>query len=99
MPDLYIIATRVAKPDQADRLRQMLTEGAAAFREEDGCLHYDVQEDMNQPGRFMTYERWRDRAAGDAHMATPLINSLLPQRPEILGAEFTQDFLQPVSLS
>ena len=67
----------------------MLTEGAAQFWQEDGCICYDVQEDMNQPGRFMIYECWRDRAAADAHMATPLMNSLLPQLPEILGAEFT----------
>ena len=99
MSDLHIIATLVAKPDQADRLRQMLTEGAAQFRQEDGCISYDVQEDMNQPGRFKTYERWRDRAAADAHMATPLMNSLLAQPPDILGTEFTHEFLQPVRLS
>ena len=99
MSDLYVIATLVAKPDQADRLRRMLTEGAAAFRQEDGCISYDVHEDVNQPGGFRTHERWRDRAAADAHMATPLMNSLLPQLPEILGADFTQDVLTPVSLS
>ena len=96
MSDLTVIATLVAKPDQADRLRQMLADNIAAFRAEDGCVSYEVHEDANQPGRFMTVERWRDREAADAHMATPLMQGLLPQLPDILGAPFTQDFLRRI---
>ncbi|MBU2358172.1 MAG: antibiotic biosynthesis monooxygenase [Alphaproteobacteria bacterium] len=96
MSDLYIVATLVAKPDQADRLREMLTGAAPDFRAEDGCMGYTVLEDAGRPGRFMTYERWRDRAAADAHMQTPLMGTLLPQLPDILAEEFKQDFLNPV---
>ena len=93
MSDLYVIATLVARPDKADRLREMLTDALDRFRAEDGCLLYEAHEDADRPGRFLTYERWRDRAALDAHMRTPLMQSLAPELAEVLAEELRQDFL------
>lgn len=93
MSDLYIIATMVSRGDKADALREVLLPATEAFRQEDGCLAYTLLEDQKQPGRFMTYERWRDRAALEAHMHSPTMAKLAPSLPDLLGEELRQDFL------
>lgn len=93
MSDLYIIATMVSRDGKADALREALLPATKAFREEDGCLGYTLLEDQKQPGRFMTYERWRDADALKAHMQSPAMEKLKPSLPELLGEELHQDFL------
>ncbi|MCU1374515.1 MAG: antibiotic biosynthesis monooxygenase [Actinomycetia bacterium] len=48
----------------AGRLDMMRTS-----RAEDGCLEYTFAADLLEPGRVILSERWRDRAALDAHLA------------------------------
>ena len=43
----------------------------AASRAEDGCLAYNYAQDVLDPCVIHISERWRDRAALDAHFATP----------------------------
>ena len=94
MSDLYIVATLVSKADKVDELRQALVSAVTAFRQEDGCLSYTLLEDQKQVGRFVTYERWRDQAALDAHMQSPTMQKMQPLLPELLGQQMTQDFLR-----
>ena len=82
---LFVVATIVAKPDKADGLRTLLEQAVAAFRKEDGCLHYTLYEDLKQPGRFVTHESWRDEAALDAHMRSPTMVAAGPQLPDLLA--------------
>jgi quinol monooxygenase YgiN len=42
----------------------------AASRDEAGCLGYGYAEDVLEPGLIHVTERWTDRAALDAHVAT-----------------------------
>jgi quinol monooxygenase YgiN len=93
MSDLYVVATMVSREGMADALRDALLPATEAFRQEDGCLSYALLEDRDRPGRFMTFERWRDRAALDAHMTSPAMKALAPRIPELLGEELKQDFL------
>lgn len=93
MSDLYVIATMTAKPDKADALRTALLPAVEAFCQEDGCFAYTLLEDRRRPGRFVTYERWRDSAALDAHMTSPTMRDLSPLLPELLAEDMTQDFL------
>ncbi|GGH17822.1 Quinol monooxygenase YgiN [Cribrihabitans marinus] len=40
-------------------------------RREDGCLTYEFAQVIGTETRFRIYEEWRDRAALEAHFATP----------------------------
>ena len=82
---LFVVATIVAKPDQADAMRALLLPAVEAFRKEDGCISYLLYEDANQAGRFVTYETWRDQAALDAHMVSPTMQAAGPQLPALLA--------------
>ena len=43
----------------------------AASQAEDGCFEYAYSQDLTDPGMIRVTERWRDRAALDAHFQTP----------------------------
>ena len=42
-----------------------------ASRAEDGCLDYTFARDLADPNVLVLFERWRDREALAAHMASP----------------------------
>jgi quinol monooxygenase YgiN len=94
---LYVIAELVAKPGSADALRDLLVPFVAKARAEPGCQHYTLLEVQSEPGRFLTYEIWTDRAALDAHMTTPQIKALGPKLGPVLAKPLTQTFLNAVS--
>ena len=91
---LFVIAEIVSKPDTADQLRALLVPFAAASGKEPGCLQYTLMEDEDQPGRFLTFERWTSRDVLDAHMKTPEIGALVPKLEAVLAKPFTQIFLR-----
>jgi quinol monooxygenase YgiN len=95
--DLYVSAELVSKPEEADALRKLMVDFVAGARKEPGCKHYSLLEDQKRPGRFVTFERWTDQAALDAHMKTPAIEAIVPKLGPILAQPFTQQFLSMVS--
>ena len=72
---LIVIATIVAKPDQADSLRTVLVKFAASTRREKGCVSYTLYEDEQRRGRFYTYEAWTEQGALTAHMTSPAMQA------------------------
>jgi quinol monooxygenase YgiN len=77
--DYYVIAEIVAKPGSADALRALLVPFAEKSRDEPGCKLYTLLEVESEPGRFLTYERWTDKAALQVHMTTPHIKEIVPK--------------------
>ena len=60
---------------------------------EPGCLKYVLMEVIAEPGRFLTYERWTNKAALDTHMVTPDIKEIVPKLQPILAKPVSQIFL------
>ena len=67
----FVIAEIVSKKDKADELRALMVPFAEIAAKEPGCLTYTLLEVIGEPGRILTFERWKDKAALDAHMVTP----------------------------
>lgn len=95
---LYVIAELVAKPEKADDLRKLMVAFVDKARTEPGCEHYTLLEVESEPGRFLTFETWADKAALDAHMVTPHIKEIIPKLGDLLGKPFTQTFLKALSV-
>jgi quinol monooxygenase YgiN len=95
--DYHVIAEIVAKPGSADALRALLVPFAEKSRNEPGCKLYTLLEVESEPGRFLTYERWTDKAALQVHMTTPHIKEIVPKLEPVLAKPFTQIFLGAVS--
>ena len=93
----FVIAEIVSKNEKADELRALLVPFAEKSAKEPGCLVYTLMEVIGEPGRFLTFERWTDKAALDAHMVTPDIKAIVPKLEPVLAKPFTQIFLGAVS--
>jgi quinol monooxygenase YgiN len=90
---LFVIAELNSKPDQVEQLRDLLVPFAKGAAKEPGCIHYSLLEVVDQPGRFLTFETWTNRAALDAHMKTPALAAAGPKLVPILAKPFTQIFM------
>jgi quinol monooxygenase YgiN len=90
----FVIAEIVSKKDKADDLRALLVPFAETSAKEPGCLDYRLVEVIGEPGRFLTFERWTDKAALEAHMVTPEIKAIGPKLEPVLAKPFTQLFLE-----
>ena len=89
----FVIAEVVSTKEKADELRALLVPYAEKSAKEPGCLKYVLMEVIAEPGRFLTYERWTNKAALDAHMGTPDIKEILPKLQPILAKPVSQIFL------
>lgn len=89
----HVIAEINAKPGSESALRDLLVPFAKSSRREPGCLGYTLMEVISEPGRFLTFERWTNKAALEAHMVTPAIKAIVPKLEPVLAKPFTQIFL------
>jgi quinol monooxygenase YgiN len=96
-PGYFVIAEVVAKPEKADELRALLVPFAEKSRTEPGCQVYALLEVHGEPGRFLTFERWTDKAALEVHMTTPHLKELVPKLDSVLAKPFTQLFLSALT--
>ncbi len=68
---MLVIMGTVRIPDGGlDAARPAMARMLAASRAEDGCLAYSYAQDVLDPCIIHISERWRDRAALDAHFRT-----------------------------
>jgi quinol monooxygenase YgiN len=60
-------------PENMEAVRPHLRTLISATCRNDGCLAYDVGEDIFEPGLLRFSELWPDQASLDAHLAAPHI--------------------------
>jgi len=60
-------------PESMDAVRSHLKTFVDATRNQDGCIAYDVAEDLFDPGLIRFSELWPDNGALDAHLVAPHI--------------------------
>ena len=70
---LFINVTYTMKPGMRENfLKEVRDQGILdCVRREDGCLQYAYYLPVEDDNTLLLTERWRDRAAQQAHMATP----------------------------
>lgn len=93
-----IVVTAVfdARPGCEAKLEAALRELVGKVAAEPGALEYTLHRAPDAPGRFYFYERYRDQAAVDTHMATPNLKKVLDLVPELCAGTPTVDFYQPL---
>lgn len=69
----------VKQEADADKVRGLLAELAAASRAEPGCERFEVYQSQAERRQFMLVERWASQAALDAHrLADAFANRYVP---------------------
>ncbi|WP_263769314.1 putative quinol monooxygenase [Propionivibrio soli] len=93
-----IVVTAIfdARPGCEAKLEAALRELVGKVAPEPGALEYALHRSPTAPGRFYFYERYRDQAAVDVHMATPYLKRVLELVPELCACAPTVDFYEPL---
>lgn len=95
-PPLVSLAVLQARADQHAPLRDALKALVPLTRQEPGCLDYTLFEQADAPGTFYMRESFKDRAALDAHIATPYFQAFAQRVDELLERPLRLIFLNEV---
>jgi quinol monooxygenase YgiN len=68
---VVVIGTVRFKPEDMPKLRPLIKALAEGTRKNDGCIFYDVAEDMFDPGVVRYSELWPSAELLQAHMKAP----------------------------
>lgn len=68
---IYLIATLEIKPGSLPEIMAAVTPCIEATRKETGCISYDLVHSLTDENTLMFIERWKDKAALDAHFQEP----------------------------
>ena len=68
---LPIIVKFEVKPDKIDFVKAELFKILEPTRNEDGCIQYDLHQDLENPSIFMFYEIWETTDLWKAHDSMP----------------------------
>lgn len=91
-----VTAVFEALPGCEARLEAALRELVGKVAAEPGAMEYTLHRDAEVAGRFYFYERYRDQAALDLHMATPYLKHVLNLVPELCASAPVVEFHQPL---
>jgi quinol monooxygenase YgiN len=75
-PFTLLVSFRV-KAGQEKALMELAKPCVEATRKEKGCIAYDLQQDLDDPTKFILYERWKSPTALEEHMAEEHTKKLL----------------------
>jgi quinol monooxygenase YgiN len=69
-----------AAPGRGEDVAKALGALLAPTRQEPGCLEYQLHRDPENPLKFLFFERFKNQAALDAHLASPHFQAFLKYR-------------------
>lgn len=73
--NVYLVVTIDAHPGRESDLRDAFLALVPIARTEPGYIRYDLHEAVEQPGRFVFYEVWKDQASLDLHSNTEMMKA------------------------
>ena len=83
---LIVAATVQVKTGKIEEARSAMQEMAVATRQEEGCIHYQFYQDIQDPTIFLAYEEWESAEALAAHSETPHMAVLQSKMPDMVTA-------------
>lgn len=94
---IVVSAVFQAKPGAEAELESALRAMIEPVSKESGALEYAVHRAQDDAGRFFFYEKYRDQAAVDLHMASPYLKALLDKVPALCAGAPVVEFYQPLA--
>lgn len=91
---LHVTAILEAKPGKEEQLSALLQASLPTFQAEPGCLAYSLLIDTENAARFVTFEKWQDESALQAHMNSAAMAQAKPVLETILAKPMLQIKLQ-----
>lgn len=82
---IHVIARHFARPDQVERVREILLSLIAPSRAEAGCLKYELLQNIDDPTDFTFVETFADEAALKLHASSPYVSGLAARLKELVA--------------
>jgi quinol monooxygenase YgiN len=93
-----LYAEFTAIPGEEETVKELLTKLTEDVRNEPGNIDFTCYTHTDKPARFFVYEVYRDRAAFDAHVATPHCAEFNAKVAPFIAEPNTElTFLEPLS--
>jgi quinol monooxygenase YgiN len=80
-----VVVKVTARSDTVEKIRAIVLELANQSRKEQGCLSYEVLQNLAEPEVFVLYEEWASVGHLDAHNKTPHFHAAVGQAQSLLG--------------
>jgi quinol monooxygenase YgiN len=93
--EVYILGEYHVRPGFEERVRASLIEHEARTRDEPGCLDATVHQDLSDPLRLFSLQRWASAEALATHRALPHVQAMDAGASEVLARPFTLTVLEP----
>jgi quinol monooxygenase YgiN len=93
---VVVLATLRSRPGRATELKETLEVVQAASRQEPDCEMYDLFASVDAEGTYCLFERYRNRAALEAHRNTDHYRAYRARVPELLAQPIEVTVLRPV---
>jgi len=74
------------KPESVEKFKKLAKILVAASVQEEGCIHYELCQEMDEPNILAFIEDWKDQAAIDLHNNTAHFTTIVPQFEALLSA-------------
>ena len=87
MPEntIRVVARLVARPDTIDEVRSLLEGLLEPTRKEQGCLAYELLQNVDDPTDFTFVEEWTGKEVLTAHFLTPHFQEARERAPTLLA--------------
>jgi quinol monooxygenase YgiN len=82
-PFTMIVVAKL-KDGASDKFEAAFAKALKGTRKEKGYYAYDLNRDVDDPNRYLVYERWRNLADLEAHLKAPHLKALLAEIGELL---------------
>ena len=94
---MLVAVTRLTvMPEYRDELRRRWLEVASASIQSPGCLGVRLFQDIQDPNDLTILGEYKDLAALEAQLASPLIKDLLADIPSITEGEFVNRVVEEI---
>ena len=68
---LKVVAIVETSAEKAEELKSICLGVIEPTRKEEGCISYELYQDINNPGKFTFIENWQSKEHLDIHLKTP----------------------------
>ncbi len=84
---MVVVAILKAIEGKEEEMAKVLSDMVPKVQEEEGTLVYTLHRDVNDPSKFMFYEKYKDSDALKVHSTTPYFKELFNTLKHLLAGE------------
>lgn len=80
---IKVVAKSYAKGDKLDRILELSKEMVETTVKEEGCIKYELCQDVKDPKIIIILEEWENEEALNKHIASEHFKRIIPQLNEL----------------